>query len=201
MLHSEGTMSATPTKLRRAVAVALACAPFAPHIVRAQSGSKIYRVGVLWLIEPQPWIAKPFMDELQRLGLREKSNLLIESRAANSPSDLEAAAAELVALQPDVIFVASGSPAIRAMARATASIPIVFLPSSNPVERAIVASLSHPGGNLTGNFCFARQLDLKRFQLLAAARRTGRIRFFDISEPSDFATSFEQLVAQGRGDH
>ena len=94
MLHSEGTMLATPIKLRQTI-----CAPFVPHFVRAQSGGKIYRVGVLWLIEPQPWIAKPFMDELQRLGLREKSNLLIESRTASDLSQLDATAAELVALR------------------------------------------------------------------------------------------------------
>jgi hypothetical protein len=82
--------------------MALACAPLAPHLVRAQSGRKIYRVGVLWLIEPQPWIAKAFMDELQRLGLTEKTNLLIETRTARSLSHLEAVAAELVALQPPV---------------------------------------------------------------------------------------------------
>jgi putative ABC transport system substrate-binding protein len=168
MLHSEGTTLATPTRLRRAVAVALACAPFAPHLARAQSGRKIYRVGVLWLIEPQSWIAKAFMDELHRLGLTEKSNLQIETRMASGPSRLDAAAAELVALQPDVIFVASGTLAIKAVARATTSIPVVFLLSSDPVERGVVASLSHPGGNLTGNFCYVRPLDLKRLQLLAS---------------------------------
>lgn len=57
MLHSEGTMLATPIKLRQTI-----CAPFVPHFVRAQSGGKIYRVGVLWLVEPQAWIANLFMD-------------------------------------------------------------------------------------------------------------------------------------------
>jgi hypothetical protein len=90
-------MLATPTKLRQAIAVTLACAPFVPLFVRAQSGGKIYRVGVLWLLEPQAWIANPFIDELQRLGLTEKSNLLIESRTASDLSQLDATAAELVA--------------------------------------------------------------------------------------------------------
>ena len=110
--------------------MALACAPFAPHIVRAQSGGKIYRIGVLWLVEPQPWIAKSFMDELRRLGLTEESNLQIETRMASGLSQLDATAAELVALQPDAIFVATGTVGIKAAAKATASIPIVFLLSS-----------------------------------------------------------------------
>ncbi|WP_157730899.1 ABC transporter substrate-binding protein [Variovorax sp. HW608] len=169
------------------------------------------------------------MNELRRLGLTEKSNLQIETRSASDISHLDATAAELVALQPDVIFVATGTVAIKAVARATTSIPIVFLLSSDPVERGIVASLSHPGGNLTGNFIYVRQLDLKRLQLLTfvigddatvgvltgrgpgawpmqvleeeykqtPAGRTGRIRFFFFEEASDFATCFEQIVAQG----
>jgi putative ABC transport system substrate-binding protein len=204
--------------------VSLGCALFASPFVRAQGGKKIHRVGVLWLGGPQAVVTKPFLNELRRLGLADGSNLLVDHRSATSPAGLDEAAVDLTALNPDVIFVPSGTLATKAVAKAASSIPIVFLLSNDPVARGLVASLTHPGGRITGNAIFSRQLDLKRFQLLTlvigegtsvgvldmqfpselvdAYRKTpsgqaGRIHYFEIKEPSDFARSFEQIAAKG----
>ncbi|MEJ8852186.1 ABC transporter substrate-binding protein [Variovorax rhizosphaerae] len=224
MLGPDERTLATPIGLRRAVSVSLGCTLFSLPFVRAQSGKKIHRLGVLWLGEPHPILLKPFLNELQRMGMADGSNLLVDHRSATGPSGLDEAAVDLAALKPDVIFVPSGTMATKAVAKATSSIPIVFLLSNDPVARGLVASLTRPGGNITGNAIFSRQLDLKRFQLLTQvigegvsvgvldmqfpgdlleaykktpSGRAGRIHYFEIKEQNDFAKSFEQIAAKG----
>ena len=58
-------------------------------------------------------------------------------------------AAELVGLGPDLI-VAVGTPSVAALKQATRSIPVVFAIVNDPVAQGFVASMAHPGGNLTG---------------------------------------------------
>jgi putative tryptophan/tyrosine transport system substrate-binding protein len=74
-------------------------------------------------------------------------------------------ARELVDLHPDVI-VSITTPATAAMKAATDSIPIVFAYVGDPVGTGFVASLSHPGGNMTGQSILAPQLSGKRLELL-----------------------------------
>src|ERR1700761_6248680 len=62
---------------------------------------------------------------------------------------MQVLARELVETRPDVLF-ASSTPAVSALRRATASIPIVFVAVSDPVGSGFIASLPHPGGNITG---------------------------------------------------
>jgi len=88
-----------------------------------------------------------FVAELQKLGWTEGRNLQIEYRWGTS--DLQKAAAEIVALSPDVIF-ASSTPAVAALQQATGSVPIVFAQVGDPVSGGFVASLAKPGGNITG---------------------------------------------------
>ena len=87
-------------------------------------------------------------------GLREKGwiegkNLLIEYRDAQTPDRFSALAAELVALNPDLLIASTSPPAV-ALKSATTSIPIVFVASYDPVGIGLVQSLSRPGGNITG---------------------------------------------------
>jgi len=115
-----------------------------------------------------------FFDELSRYGLVEGKNLTVDRRFARGDrASLDVLAAELVALKPDVIFTASGSLGALAAKKATATIPIVFDASNDPVARGLVASLATPGGNLTGNVLFGIQLDRKRVQILAEVLPTG----------------------------
>src|SRR5262245_47435502 len=89
-------------------------------------------------------------DTLQQLGYSEGKNTAIERRFAEGKLErLAAFAAELVNLKPDII-VTQGTPATIAAKQATSSIPIVFMPLSDPVGVGLVASLARPGGNVTG---------------------------------------------------
>ena len=102
------------------------------------------------------------------LGYVEGQNLVIEARWADGRYErLPALAAELVRLQPDVI-VTSG-PGVRVAKEATATIPIVMAVGGDVVAEGLVASLAHPGGNITGSTFFGPETAAKRLELLKAA--------------------------------
>jgi putative ABC transport system substrate-binding protein len=91
-----------------------------------------------------------FRATLVTLGWTEDDNLRIELRWGASNADrIRILAKELVDLQPDAILDHS-TPVARALARETRTIPIVFVNVSDPIGDGIVASLAHPGGNMTG---------------------------------------------------
>jgi len=118
-----------------------------PLASRAQQPEQVRRIGVLMPFarensEGQARITA-FLQGLQKLGWSEGRNLQIEYRWGSG--DLQKAAAELVALSPDVIFT-STTQAVAALQQATRSIPIVFAQVSDPVSSGIVASLAKPGG-------------------------------------------------------
>jgi putative ABC transport system substrate-binding protein len=93
-------------------------------------------------------------------------NLTFESRYAEDRLDrLPKFAAELVSLKVDVIT-AAGTLAPLAAKRATSTIPIVMMAAGDPVRSGLVASLAHPGGNVTGTSLMAPDLGGKRLQLL-----------------------------------
>lgn len=109
---------------------------------------------------------KIFTERLEELGYREGTNLVIERRYAEARLErLPELAAEIVALKPDVIFVGAG-PAAVAVAKATSTIPIVFVTVSDPVGIGIVKSLRRPGTNVTGISTLSADLHGKRLQLL-----------------------------------
>jgi putative ABC transport system substrate-binding protein len=91
-----------------------------------------------------------FRAELKRLGYVEGRDISLEIRWGDDRTEgLRALAAELVALNPDVIVTGS-SAAIAAFKAATSSIPVVFATAVNPVEQGFISSLQRPGGNVTG---------------------------------------------------
>jgi putative tryptophan/tyrosine transport system substrate-binding protein len=122
---------------------------------QAQSPAKLPRVG--WLIpsppaNPPPGM--PFIDALAKLGWIDGKTIQIERRyvvgeAAERPAALQARAREIVSLGPDVILTGT-SPAVEAIRRETSTIPIVFMGVNNPLGAHFIASLAHPGGNITG---------------------------------------------------
>jgi putative tryptophan/tyrosine transport system substrate-binding protein len=122
-----------------------------PLALRAQQSGQMRRIGVLMPFakdnsEGQARITA-FLQALQKLGWSEGRNLHIEYRW--DTGDLQKAAAELVALSPDVIF-AANTPPVAALQQATRSVPIVFANVLDPVGGGFVASLAKPGGNITG---------------------------------------------------
>lgn len=124
-----------------------------PQIASGQQTEKMRRVGVLMSgIETDPqqkarWDG--FREELQGLGWSEGRNVHIDIRFAGGPTKFEPLAKEIVALQPDAIFVQSTG-FVAAVARQTRTIPIVFTNVSDPIGAGFVATLARPGGNLTG---------------------------------------------------
>src|SRR5215471_13681074 len=111
----------------------------------------------------------PFGHKLRELGWHEGLNIAVERRFAEGQLDrLPDLAAALVRLRPDVI-VTGGTPGVRAAQQATTTIPIVLTGAGMLVEQGIVASLAHPGGNITGVENNAVGLSGKRLELLKAA--------------------------------
>jgi len=135
--------------------------------VRSQA-ARVYRIGIL---ETVP--AEVNVDNLAALrrGLREHGyvegqNLRIEYRSAEGRADqFPDLAAELVRLGVDLI-VTRGTPAARAAKTATATIPVVMAAIGEPLGVGVVASLAHPGGNVTGLSAFVTELSGKRIELL-----------------------------------
>ena len=112
--------------------------------------------------------AKAFQRSLAEVGYVEGRNVSIEYRWADDDNArLPALAADVIHRQVTLI-VASGGSALAALAakRATSTIPIVFIVGANPVSTGLVASLAHPGGNLTGVTFLSDELGAKRLGLL-----------------------------------
>ena len=118
----------------------------APRAAEAQQVGKVFKVGEL-----HPGIgSQERLDALREVGYVEGQNLVVERRHAEGRLDrLPALATELVGLKPDVIL-ATGEAAIRAAKNATKVIPIIMAFADDPVGKGLVASLSRPGGNITG---------------------------------------------------
>jgi putative tryptophan/tyrosine transport system substrate-binding protein len=106
-----------------------------------------------------------FEQGLKEVGFVEGQNIAIDYRWGNDQSDrLPGLAADLIRRQSAVII--GNSLAMRAVMAATTTIPIVFVGSADPVRTGLVASLNHPGGNVTGAVFTASDLAAKRLGLL-----------------------------------
>jgi len=178
--------------------------------------------------------ANPDRLEAFRLGLRELGyiegkSILLELRFPEGDSQREhAVAVELVRLNVDVI-VTVGSNATRAAKEATATIPIVMTQDPDPVGNNFVASLGHPGGNITGLSNLNRELSGKRLELLketlprlsrvaafgtssqpghpqarketelASAALGVKLQYLDVLEPKDIEAAF-RAATKGRAE-
>ena len=109
---------------------------------------------------------------LRDLGYIEGQNLKVDYRFGTGEA-LGVLAAELVALQPDLI-VTVASPAVLAAKRATITIPIVMATAGDPLRLGVVASLARPGGNVTGVTLYGTELSTKRIELFREAIPTIR---------------------------
>ena len=139
-----------------------------PFAARAQQKAMPV-IGVLNTGSLSP--SSPFMDAfrqgLSEAGYVEGQNLAIEYRWAEGHYDrLPALAADLVDRKVDLIM-ASSPPSALAAKSATSTIPIVFRSGADPVGDGLIASLAHPGGNLTGVSGLADELTAKRLELLS----------------------------------
>ena len=154
---------------RRKLVVALgagAGALAAPSGSFAQAQGKVWRIGFLMPTSGPNEMIDAFRAQLRTLGYVEGSNLAIDYRwGAGNAERIADLAAELVRLKVDVI-VTQTSIVAAAAKRATSTIPIVMASSADPVGVGLIASLAHPGGNVTGLTLNSTEIVGKRLQLL-----------------------------------
>jgi putative ABC transport system substrate-binding protein len=139
-----------------------------PILARAQEGAQPL-IGFLGgrSAQTDAHLLAAYIQGLTQAGYADGRNVRIEFRWADGHYDqLPALAAELVRLKPAVIVAVGGSASALAAKSATTNIPVVFAVGGDPVELGIVASLRHPGGNMTGVTMFSAALDAKRLELL-----------------------------------
>jgi putative tryptophan/tyrosine transport system substrate-binding protein len=141
-----------------------------PLAVRAQQPERMRRIGMLMnLVEDDPESRarmRAFKQTLPKLGWIDGRSVRIDIRwNAGTPANARKFAAEVVRLEPDVIL-ASGSAALASLAELTRTIPIVFLLVPDPVGSGFIASLSQPGGNITGFLTFEFSLAAKWLEVL-----------------------------------
>ena len=137
-----------------------------PLASRAQQAGKVYRIGILETIPAAQNAANldGLRKGLRKLGYVEGQNLVIEYRSAEGHAErFPDMASELLRLKVDLI-VTRGTPAVQAAKNAAGAIPVVMAAMGAPF--LVVASLAHPGGNITGMTTFSEELIGKRIELL-----------------------------------
>jgi putative ABC transport system substrate-binding protein len=138
-----------------------------PFSARAQTPAKLPTIGFFGVATASawnPWTAA-FIQRLHELGWIEGRTVTIEYRWAEGRTDRFAEiAAELVRRKVDVIL--TGQSPVTALSQATSVIPIVLALATDPIGTGTVASLAHPGGNITGLSMQAPDLAGKRLELL-----------------------------------
>lgn len=144
----------------------------APFAILAQTPpAKIRRVGFLdhdfARDSPGGRTLAAFQRGMRELGYIEGKDYQLELRAAEGNDQLAMLAGQLVKLKVDVIVASGGSPAIRAAMQATTTIPIVMA-TGDPVGSGFVASLAHPGGNVTGLSIAGSNVSEKYIEMLKA---------------------------------
>lgn len=155
---------------RRNLLTLAACTLVAPRVALAQAQGKVWRVGFLSLTNRPSSLEADrigsFTQGLRELGYVEGRNLVIEWRFAdNSNERMAQMAAELVQMKPDVI-VTVGVPPTAALKKITTTIPIVMGTATDPLGAGLIASLSHPGGNITGTSNVAVDISPKHLDIL-----------------------------------
>jgi putative ABC transport system substrate-binding protein len=162
--------------------VTLACGLglfWTPHVATAQLPGKVYHIGFLSLSSPpapskpdgqqRAHFFQPFWHEMRQLGWMEGQNIVMEERWAEMQVErLPALAAELVELKVDLIVAAASLETVAAK-QATSTLPIVMVNSLDAVKTGLVASLTHPGANVTGRTAVCWDREPMRLKLLKEA--------------------------------
>jgi putative ABC transport system substrate-binding protein len=162
----------------------------------AQQPGKVSRIGYLagGSLSSNAARREAFRQGLRELSYVEGKNIVIEWRFADGKLDrLPALATELVRLKVDII-VTSGGAGTRAAKQATSAIPIVMTNDPDPVANRFVASLSHPGGNITGLSTLAPELSGKRLEILREVIPTlSRVAVLGTSTTAGYAQAIREL--------
>ncbi len=154
---------------KKVICLALCALLFALSVnAEAQQPKKIVKIAYLAPSTPTAaaHLVEAFRQGLRELGYVEGKTFVLELRHGEAKAErLPELARELVGLKVDVIVTATDV-AIAAVKRETQTIPIVMANSTDPVGTGFVASLAHPGGNITGLSSISPELSGKRLELL-----------------------------------
>jgi putative ABC transport system substrate-binding protein len=159
---------------RRAFIAVLGGAAAWPLMTNAQQPQGMRRIGLFFTVPPSDPIAQQYtqalLQGLHELGWIVGTNLEIVTRfgGISDIGQIEAAAKELVATQPDLIQTAA-TPGTAAILKETRTIPVVFSIVSDPIGSGFVESFAHPGGNATGLVNFESSMAGKWVQTLKEA--------------------------------
>src|SRR5262249_680981 len=140
-------------------------------VTEAQQPKKVPRIGILSSGSPSSTKkgVEAFRQRLRELGYIEGQTIVIEHRYAEGVADrFPNLVSELVQLKVDVIVV-GGTPATQSAKNATKTIPIVMTSAADPMGTGLIASLAHPGGNVTGLSNLYEDLGGKQLELLKEA--------------------------------
>jgi len=131
----------------------------------AQSEKRTFRIGMFAAgVNPRPYTFA-YEERLRELGLHRRPEP--RDRMAQKAEHAAEIAAELVRLKVDAILAFGAELSLRAAREATRAVPIVMVALNyDPVTKGYIASLSRPGGNVTGIFCQQPEQDAKRLELL-----------------------------------
>jgi putative tryptophan/tyrosine transport system substrate-binding protein len=132
----------------------------------AQQPKKVPRIGYLTIRSAPEASEKAFLEGLQSLGYIDGQTITIEWRYAQQNFErLPELASELVRLKVDVIVASGGYQTVKAVQKATTTIPIVMANVNDAVGLGLVASLARPGGNTTGISSLTPELSRKMVEL------------------------------------
>jgi putative ABC transport system substrate-binding protein len=195
-----------------------------PLRARAQQHGKKYLIG--FIAHEYESMYDAFFQGLRELGYIEGQNITIERRYAEGrPERFKEFAREMVELHADVIVTIT-TPAVLAIRSVTTTIPIIIPNAIDAVGAGLVASLDHPGGNVTGGTLLQAELSVKRLELLkeivpglsqvallwnagnpayvrawtqsqGAAQTLGvALQRYEVRGPTDFKTAFATIAQQ-----
>lgn len=211
------------------LALSLFLALFAAETRQAEKAGKVYQVGMLWLgrERPGPPPLGVFGQSLADSGYVEGKNITFLHRWSQNTAGFRDHADELIRLKVDVL-VANAPDSIRAAIHATTTIPVVIVTVEDPIENFPIASLSRPGGNVTGLSNRATELNSKLLELLKecvprsstiavlgegpwprqwrkemedAARSLGvRLQFFELTNPEAEVDAAFETITKARAE-
>jgi putative ABC transport system substrate-binding protein len=162
-----------------------------PLIAHAQTSVRRPTLGLLIPGSPATYGQRvaALVQQLRDLGWVDGRTIAIEYRWA-ATQRFDEVVAEFVRLKVDVIFT-SGTPPTVAAKKATSEIPIVFAPAGDPLASGLVASLSRPGGNVTGLSNQTADVASKRVELLREV--AGQVRRLAIIVKSNNASAASEM--------
>lgn len=168
-------------------------------LARAQTAGKVPRVGFLALYPPDGFqhLIAALMEGFRGHGYVDGRNLVFEWHHADGKVErLAEAALELARSRPDVI-VTGTNPGTNAAKRATQTIPIVMIVSTDVVKEGFVSSLARPGGNITGlTWDVGLEIVAKRFEFLKEVLpKISRVAV--LWDPGQDAAGFESVIKEG----